>query len=313
MKIIFMGTSEFAVPSLQAIINNGYEILGVVTQPDRPRGRGHKLQPTPIKVYAQTCDLPIMQFNKIKSQEAIEWFQVLQPEIVVVVSYGQIIPAEIINLPEYGCINVHASLLPEYRGAAPIQRAIMDGKTRTGTTIMYMNEGLDTGDIIMQTAVDIGIDMTHGELESILAKQGADLLIKALPAIKSGNISRVRQDDTLASYAAMIKPEDETLDWKQDAWSLHNRIRALSPQPGCYTVYQDEKLKIFKSRMISADGTGTPGLVFSATKEGFIVETGLGTIEILELQKAGRKRMSARDFMNGGNIKPGVLMGCQGE
>ncbi|MGI5879742.1 MAG: methionyl-tRNA formyltransferase [Syntrophomonadaceae bacterium] len=313
MKIIFMGTSEFAVPSLEAIISNGHELLGVVTQPDRPRGRGHKLHPTPIKAYAQTCNLPIMQFNKIKSQEAIKWFQVLQPEIVVVVSYGQIIPAEIINLPMYGCINVHASLLPEYRGAAPIQRAIMDGKTRTGTTIMYMDKGLDTGDIILQTAVDIGTDITHGELESILAKQGADLLIKALPAIKAGNINRVSQDDAQASYASMIKVEDELLNWEQNAWSLHNRIRALSPQPGCYTVYQHEKLKIFKSRVISADGAGTPGLVVSATKTGFMVETGSGIIEILELQKAGRKRMSACDFMNGGNIKPGVLMGCQGE
>ena len=310
MRIIFMGTSEFAVPSLEAIINNGYELLAVVTQPDRPRGRGHKLQPTPIKAYAHTLDLPIMQFPKIKSQEAIEWFQVLKPEVVVVVSYGQIIPAEIINLPEYGCINVHASLLPEYRGAAPIQRAIMDGKTRTGTTTMYMNEGLDTGDIIMQTAVDIGINMTHGELEPILAKQGAELLIKTLQAINSGDIERISQDNTQASYASMINAEDEILDWKLDAWSLHNRIRALSPQPGCYTIYQDEKLKIFNSRVISKEGEGTPGLVVSATKTGFVVETGSGTIEILELQKAGKKRMSARDFMNGGNIKPGVLMGC---
>ncbi|NLT21318.1 MAG: methionyl-tRNA formyltransferase [Syntrophomonadaceae bacterium] len=310
MRIIFMGTSEFAVPSLKAIINNGHVLLGVVTQPDRPRGRGHKLQPTPIKDYAQPLGLPIMQFNKIKSQEAIEWFQALQPEVVVVVSYGQIIPAEIINLPEYGCINVHASLLPEYRGAAPIQRAIMDGKTNTGITTMYMNEGLDTGDIIMQTAIDIGINMTHGELEPILAEQGAELLIKTLQAIDRGDIERISQDDAQVSYASMIKPEDEILDWNQDSGSLHNRIRALSPQPGCYTIYAGEKLKIYKSRVISKDGVGTPGLITNATKDGFIIETGLGTIEILEVQKAGKKRMSARDFMNGGNIKPGVLLGC---
>lgn len=303
-----MGTSEFAVPSLKAIYEK-YSLAAVITQPDRPQGRGHKIVSTPVKLAASQWDMPIYQFDRIKSEEAANLIAALNPDLIVVVSYGQIIPANILEIPPWGCINVHASLLPQYRGAAPIQRAIMAGETTTGVTTMFMDQGLDTGDIIMQTKVEIPADMSGGALEQILAQSGAALLLQTIEEVKAGTVKSRRQDDAQATYAAMIKPEDEIIDWSDSAWNIHNKIRALNPKPGSYTTYDGTKLKIFASRVHDPQNTAMPGAFVAATGDGFLIQTGEGYLEILEVQRAGKKRISAKDFLKGVRLNQGDQLG----
>ncbi|MDD2585543.1 MAG: methionyl-tRNA formyltransferase [Syntrophomonadaceae bacterium] len=312
MKIIFMGTSEFAVPSLTKLINSGHNLIEIISQPDRPKGRGKKILPTPVKKVALDYNLPVYQPVKIKHPDAVKHICSLDVDCIVVASYGQIIPAEILNLPRFGCINVHASLLPEFRGAAPIQRAIMAGKKVTGITTMYMDEGLDTGDIIMQKEISIEDDMDHGTLESVLAESGADLLLDTLKALENGSAVRIPQDNSKASYAQMITRDDEIISWSHSAETVHNTIRALCPKPGAYTTIAENKIKIFKSRVVNTNGNGVVGQINSLTSEGFVVQTGAGLLEILEIQKAGKKRMSSSDFLKGFKLEPGTLIGDQG-
>lgn len=312
MKIIYMGTSEFAVPSLIKLIKSGHKLIEVISQPDRPKGRGKKILPTPVKQVALDYNLPVYQPAKIKHPDAINHICSLDVDCIVVASYGQIIPAEILNFPQFGCINVHASLLPEFRGAAPIQRAIMAGKEVTGITTMYMDEGLDTGDIIMQKGISILDDMDHGSLESALAESGADLLLDTLRALENGSAVRVSQDNSKASYAQMITKDDEIINWSHSAVAIHNTIRALCPRPGAYTTIDGNKIKIFNSRVVNTNGNGVVGQIDSLTSEGFVVQTGEGLLEILEIQKAGKKRMSSSDFMKGFKLEPGTLIGDQG-
>jgi methionyl-tRNA formyltransferase len=308
LKIVFMGTAPFALPSLQALIDSGQEIAGVITQPDRPRGRGHKLSFSPVKEYALEKNLEVYQPDRIKSEAAIQKIARWQPEMIVVVAYGQIIPPAILSLPPYGCINVHASLLPRYRGAAPIQRALMAGETVTGVTTMYMDQGLDTGDMIKKVEVPVDSDINYGELHDRLAAAGAGLLLETIRAIADGTASREKQDHSQATYAPVLSREDELISWQNPAQQIHNQIRALSPTPGAYTTIEDKKLKIYKSRVASVDAEGTPGLLTIAAGR-LLVQTGQGVLEVLEVQKEGRKRMAAADFAAGQRLPAGLILG----
>lgn len=269
MNIVYMGTSVFAVPSLQSLITSRHQVVGVVSQPDRPRGRGKRISPTPVKKIAQQHGIPVYQPARIKEPDAIQQIKSWQPELIVVVSYGQIIPPEILEYPAAGCINVHASLLPRYRGAAPIQRALMDGEKISGITTMFMDEGLDTGDIILQLDVPIKDEYDHGQLEAILAEKGALLLGETIDQVENGTAPRIPQNHELASYASRITREDEKIDWSQPAESIHNQIRALSPRPGAWTNLGKYKTKIYKSRVINNDKSGVISQIIEVGSEGF--------------------------------------------
>lgn len=308
VKIVFMGTSIFAVPSLEELVKNNFNIVGVVTQPDRPKGRGKKVMPTPIKEIAQKNDLTVYQPLKVKDIETINHILAWEPDLIVVVSYGQIIPKDILEGPRYGCINLHASLLPEYRGAAPIQRAIMDGRKISGITTMFIEEGLDTGDIIMQVPISIDEDINHGEYEKILSEKGAELLVDTIRAIQSGSMPRRKQNDAKATYAAMIASEDEKIDWNNCAEDINNQIRGLSPTPGAFTIINGEKIKIYSTSVINPDQTGQIGLILDINKDGFTVQTKKGVILVKEVQRAGKKKMSARDFLQGFSLEKGTVL-----
>lgn len=305
MKVVFMGTSDFAVPSLAKLIDSQHEILGVVTQPDRPQGRGNKVLFSPVKELAVQHNLEIYQPSKIKDESAVDMLRNWESDLIVVASYGQILPAEILDLPRLGCINVHASLLPHYRGAAPIQRAIMAGDKVSGVTTMFMNTGLDTGDIILQKPVKISDDMDHGELENVLAHEGADLLIDTMAVLASGSNPRRKQDDHRSSYAPMMTRDDEKIDWNKEAIAIKNLIRALSPQPAAYTSFNDSRFKIYKSRVVDKEATGQPGQITRITQDGFEVQTGQGILEILEVKREGKKRIACREFLKGFELVPG--------
>ncbi len=309
MRVVFMGTSVFAVPSLLKLYQSGHQIAAVVSQPDKAKGRGKKLSPTPIKETALSLGLEIYQIDNIKSHEALAKIREWDPEIIVVASYGQIIPESILEYPSYGCINVHASILPKYRGAAPIQRAIMAGEKSSGITIMYMDKGLDTGDIIEQTSVDINDDMDHGALEKVLAEIGADLLIQVISELEPGPAKRIKQDDSRATYAHMLKREDELINWSESSLKIFNQIRALSPVPGAYTLLDNVKIKIFLSRVIDEYLEGEVGQVVSLSKDGFVVKTGDKLLEVLEVQKEGKNRIKAVDFLRGYKGITGKLLG----
>lgn len=309
MKVVFMGTSDFAVPSLLNLLQGGQEVVGVVSQPDKARGRGKKISPTPVKAQAVEMGLEVYQSENIKSSQALEQIRKWDPELIVVASYGQIIPRAILEYPVNGCINVHASILPRYRGAAPIQRAIMAGEKSTGVTIMYMEEGLDTGDIIAQEPVTISDDMDGGTLTELLAQNGAELLLKVIQAMEKGAISRRKQDDSQATYAPMLKGQDEWIDWNGTAREIANQIRALSPTPGAYTLLKGMKLKIFAVRLIDERPSGLAGQVVHLSKEGFVAQTGESGLEILEVQKAGKKRVKAVDFVRGYRDLVGKMLG----
>lgn len=309
MRIVFMGTSSFAVPSLEQLLAAGHEVAAVVTQPDRPSGRGRKLKLSPVKEKALYYHLPCYQPLKIKDDQAFHYIKDCSPELIVVVAYGQILPGAILDYPPYGSINVHASLLPRYRGAAPVQRAIMAGEKVTGVTTMFMDRGLDTGDIIMQAQVEIEPDMDHGQLESILAEKGARLLIDTIHALQEGSISRIPQDHRLATIAARITSEDEYLDFTQAADVLHNRIRAMNPAPGAYSYLGKSKIKVWRSRVEDSQADTLPGQIAVVDNEGFIVQTGKGSLRILEIQKEGKKRIGAADFARGHRLQPGAWLG----
>ena len=308
MNIVYMGTSTFAVPSLESLIASRHQVVGVVSQPDRPRGRGKRISPTPVKEIAEQHSIPVYQPAKIKSPEAIKQIKLWQPDLIVVVSYGQIIPRQILEYPAAGCINVHASLLPRYRGAAPIQRALMDGEKISGITTMFMDEGLDTGDIILQLEVLVKDEYDHGQLEAILAEKGALLLAKTIDQLENGTAPRIPQQEELASYAARITPEDEKIDWSQPAEIIHNQIRALSPNPGAWTIIDNNKTKIYKSRVICNEENGVISRIVEVGNDGFSVQSGKGTLEILEVQRAGKKRMPVANFLRGCKLQPGTLL-----
>ena len=309
MRVIFMGTPSLAVPILWAIHKGNYEVIGVVTQPDRPRGRGRKVGISPVKEQAMGLRLPVMQPETTKDEVFIAEVKRMSPDLIVVAAYGRILTKDLLDIPRLGCINVHASLLPKYRGAAPIQWAIAKGERRTGITIIKMDEGMDTGDILLAQEVEIGADDTAQSLHDTLAQVGANLIIKAMDQLNRGTLRPIPQDHREATYAPPLKKEDGLIDWSQDAHDIFNRIRAFNPWPGAFTYLKGLRLKIFSAKIITGEVRERAGKVVQSGPEGVKVTTGKGYLLIKEVQLEGRKKMSIREFLIGNEIPPGTQMG----
>jgi len=298
LKAIFMGTPDFSVPCLEKL-NERCQVAAVITQPDRPRGRGQKLQPSPVKAFALEHGLEVLQPEKIKTKEFEEILAAMEPDIIVVVAFGQILSQYILDIPRLGCINVHASLLPRYRGAAPIHWSIINGETKTGVTTMFMDAGLDTGDMILKTEVDIDSEMTTAELHDALMEAGADLLLETVDQLSAGTAKREKQDGTLSNYAPLLKKETGKIDWNASASQIHNVVRGLNSWPGAYCFLEGKNFKIWRTVVSQDTMPGNPGEVVSLTENGFLVATGQGVLEILELQAPSKKKMSAKDYILG--------------
>ena len=309
MKILFMGTPDFALFSLKALASTSHEIVGVITQPDKPRGRGYTLTPPPVKVFALEAGFPVYQPETLRSEEFATLLSELSPDVIVVVAYGKILPKNVLDFPKYGCINVHGSLLPEYRGAAPMQRAIIDGKAQTGITTMYMAEGLDTGDMLLKDYVEITDTDNFETIHDKLGECGADLIVKTLEGVEAGTITREPQDGTLATYAAKINKEDCALDFSKDARTLHNLIRGVSPFPLAFTHMPDGKLlKITSAFVLNENGKfGKAGEVIGVDG-GILVACGNGTLNITGVLPEGKPRMKASDFVRGRKINVGDIL-----
>jgi methionyl-tRNA formyltransferase len=302
MKIVFMGTPEFAVPSLLKLNNDQeIEVEAVVTQPDRKSGRGQKVHYSDIKEKALENDLEVMQSKNVNQKEFLDKLAEIEPDFIVVVAFGQKLSPELLEIPKYGCINLHASLLPEYRGSSPIHKAIIDGKKVTGNTTMYMDEGWDDGDIIYQQEIEIAEDDTVGVLHDKLAKAGAELLIKTLKDIEAGQAPRIKQDDSKATFAYKIDKSLGEIDWEQSAQEIHNLIRGVNPWPGAYSFLKGKRLKLWESSVSKLENTDfEPGTIVKANiKDGILVQTGDGILAIEKLQLPGSKKIEAEDFLNG--------------
>ncbi len=310
MRILFMGTPDFAAETLNAMVSAGLDVRAAVSQPDKPKGRGHKLMPTDVKTAAQAADIPVYQPQSLKNNELMPLLDEIKPELIVVAAYGKILPEYIINYPKYGCINMHASLLPKYRGAAPIQRAIIDGESETGVTIMQMDKGLDTGDMLMSVKTQIGRYETAGELFDRLAVMGGELLVKAVHAIESGNINPVKQNDSEHTYAPMLSKADGKIDWTKSAYEISKLICGMNPWPVAYTEYNGEPLKITEAYADEEnDSEGMPGEIISLEKgKGLRIVTGKGTLYVKTAQFYGSKRMNVEDYARGHEIKIGTVL-----
>lgn len=310
MRIVFMGTPDFAVGSLQALCESGkHEILAVVTQPDRPKGRGNKLLQTPVKEYALAQGLTVYQPQKVKTPEFVELLHELQPELIVVAAFGQFLSKEILKLPKYGCINVHASLLPKYRGAAPIQYAIIKGEKESGVTIMQMDIGMDTGAMLDKVVVPIAENTTMGELHDALREQGATLLLEVIDKIAAGTAVAEPQDDAQATYATLLDRSMEHIDWSKTAQEVHNLIRGFNPAPSTFTKLPNGKsLKIWGSKMTDKSSAAAAGTVIETGKHSFFVACGEGVLEITEVQPESKKRMPAQVFLNGRGVQEGDML-----
>lgn len=311
MRVIYMGTPDFAVGALESIIKAGHEVVLAVTQPDKPKGRGKELQMTPVKQCALSHGIPVFQPLKIKEAAAVEYLKNFDADIYVVAAFGQILSKEILNQPKYGCVNIHASLLPMYRGAAPIQAVILNKEKETGVTIMQMDEGLDTGDMLMKEAVPIASDETGESLHDKLSALGADMIVRALTAIEEGNITPVPQGDGKTCYASMLKKEMGCIDWEKSADDIEHLIRGLYPWPGTYTYYNGKIMKICAAGLSAVAVEGLPGEICKVTKESLIINTGEGTLEIKEVQPEGKKRMRVHDFLLGNKIEKGMRFGIE--
>src|SRR5665648_801992 len=320
MRLVFMGTPDFAVASLRALVRGAHDVVGVFTQPDRPSGRGRKLKPSPVKIVAEELGLSVFQPEKIKTLEGIQQLQALAPDCIIVVAYGQILSTEILQLPCNGCINVHASLLPSYRGAAPIHWAVMKGETRTGVTTMWMDEGLDTGDMLLKREIVISDEATTGQIHDVLAYLGGELLLDTLQELEMGRLTATPQTD-ISNYASLLKREHERIDWSRGAVELHHQIRGLNPWPGAFAIFRGENLKIwrstpflYKEKYLETEGrkfevrassleprvkAAEPGQILQVLEDSLVVQTGDGVLRILEVQPAGKRAMPARDFFNG--------------
>ncbi|MGV3487805.1 MAG: methionyl-tRNA formyltransferase [Tuberibacillus sp.] len=310
MNIIFMGTPDFAVPVLQRLIDSPYHISAVVTQPDRPVGRKKVMTPPPVKRLAQESGLIVLQPEKVRDPEAVQTILSYEPDLLVTCAYGQILPESLLQAPKYGAINVHASLLPEYRGAAPIHKAIMDGKKVTGITIMYMVKALDAGDMIAQVKVPIDEEDTVGTLHDKLSEAGADLLARTIPDLIAGKLTPTPQDESLATYVSTLSHEDEKINWSASGEVIYNHIRGMDPFPGAFTIYQNKPLKIWKAKKIQGVGKGEPGTIVKIESDGFIVKSGDETgIKVIECQPSGKKRMASADFLRGAKMKEGDVLG----
>ena len=311
MRIVFMGTPDFAVGSLKALTEAGRdEIVAVITQPDRPKGRGHQLLMTPVKEFALSQGYEVYQPQRVKTPEFVETLRGLQPDLIVVAAFGQLLSQEILDMPQYGCINVHASLLPKYRGAAPIHYAIMQGEKESGVTIMQMDIGMDTGAMLAKVVVPIGENMTMGQLHDELCTKGAELLVQVIPQLEAGKLQAVPQPEAEATYATLLQRSMEKIDWTKSAQEIHDLIRGFNPAPGAFTTLPDGKTMKLWSTLVSAKtSTAAPGTVFEINKHSFWVACGSGTLEVTEVQPASKKRMQAQVFLNGRGLQLHDVLG----
>jgi methionyl-tRNA formyltransferase len=307
MRVIFMGTPSFALPSLEVLRGRGEDLIAVVTQPDRPQGRGRVLTPPPIKVAALRAGIPVQQPEKVRHPEFLEWCRGTVPDLIVVVAFGQILPKALLDIPRQGCINVHASLLPKYRGAAPIAWAIIRGETETGITTMQMDPGMDTGPMLLQRVTGIQADDTAGTLGERLARLGGETLSDTLDALKAGRLSPTPQDSSQATLAPMLKKDDGRINWQQPAAAIDAFVRGLDPWPGAWTSHAGEVWRIWRVRLRPEPGEA--GVVLRADGAGITVGTGGGSVLITELQTPGKRRLAASEYLAGHAIKPGVRLG----
>ncbi len=308
MKILFMGTPEFAMKSLEALVQDGTnEIVGVISQPDKPKGRKMELAMPPVKVYALEKELKVYQPETLKDNAILPLLKELEPELIVVVAYGKLLPEYVLNFPKYRCINIHASLLPHLRGAAPIQRAVMEGDEKSGVTSMYLEKGLDTGDMILKEEVPISREMTAGELHDVLAESGARVLIKTVERFKAGDFSAEKQNSESASYAHMLTKAEGEIDWSKSAEEIYNKVRGLNPWPMAFTAVEGKRLVIDFVKL--SVGSGRPGMVLSTDGGAITVACGNGAVKIENLKPEGKKRMSAGEFLRGHRLETGVILG----
>lgn len=310
MNLVFMGTPDFSVASLEALLKSGDSVVGVVTQPDRPKGRGQVLTPSPVKLLAQRAQIPLLQPLKMKDPEFLQALAQWKPDLIAVTAFGRILPPAILSLPPGGCINVHGSLLPRYRGAGPIQWAIINGETETGITTMWMDEGMDTGAMLLQEAIPITSDDTAGTLSPRLAELGGRLLVETIARLKAGTLVRRQQDSSLATLAPLLKKEDGVIDWALPATALVNRIRGLSPWPGAYTnVAGGDRWMIWRALALPGPATKPPGVVVAITAEAIHVATGEGVLAVMELQAANSRRMAVSQYVAGHPVAVGLQLG----
>jgi methionyl-tRNA formyltransferase len=313
MRVVFMGTPEFAVPSLEALLGSDETVVGVVTQPDRPKGRGHTVTASPIKVLSQREGLPVLQPPKMKDPAFLDALRAWKPDLIAVAAFGRILPQVVLDLPPQGCVNVHGSLLPKYRGAGPIQWAIINGETETGITTMLMDAGMDTGAILLQERVPIEPDDTAGSLSHKLSRVGGRLLIETIAGLKDGRVVPRPQDHSQATLAPLLKKEDGLIDWSLPAAAIANRIRGLSPWPGAYTFAGRDRWTLWRASVETAEERSdrpTPGTLVEVQKDALIVATGGGLLSISELQPANGRRMPVREYVRGHPLAPGLLLGA---
>ncbi|WP_278548537.1 methionyl-tRNA formyltransferase [Paraclostridium bifermentans] len=309
MKIVFMGTPEFAVPCLQKIIDEGHEVLAVVTQPDKPKGRGKKLAMPPVKELALKYDIPVYQPLKAREESFVDTLKEMNPELIVVVAFGQILPKSILDIPKYGCVNVHASLLPRYRGAAPLNWVIINGEEKTGVTTMYMDEGLDTGDMILKSEIPLDDEITAGELHDKMMIDGAKVLKETIDLIEKGEAPREKQSNENTCYSPIMNKSLGNIDWNKSAIDIHNLVRGINPWPSAYTTYEGQTMKIWKTKVIDKNSDKDPGTIISVDKEGINVSTSEGIVQIKEIQMAGKKRMEVPEYIKGNNINTDIILG----
>lgn len=308
MKLVYMGTPDFAVPAIQTLRTAGHEILYAVTQPDAVRDRGRKMKFSPVKEEAIKLGIPILQPEKIKNNDAFADALInAKPDAIVVAAYGKILPQRILDIPAYGCLNIHGSLLPRFRGAAPIQAAIIEGDHETGVTIMMMERGLDTGDMLAKASTPIG-DKTGKQLHDELALMGAQLIVETLAGIEDGTVKRERQDESLATYAPMISKEDGHIDFSHEPEQIERRIRAFDPWPGSFASMEGRTFKLWKAHAVDGDTEAAPGTVIAAGEDGIDVAAGGGILRVMQLQAPGKKRVSAADYLRGNLIEIGTVL-----
>ena len=309
MRIVYMGTPDFAVLPLEKLVEAGHEVLAVYTQPDRPRQRGKQFTPTPVKARSLELGLPVYTPEKINAPEVLEQLASLKADIFVVVAYGQFLSEKLFTLPPYGCINIHASLLPAYRGAAPIHWAIINGEKRSGVTIMYIDKGMDSGDMLLRRETEIGPEEDTGSLHDRLCEMGAELLLEALQRIEDGTATRQPQDHQAATFASLLKKEHEIIDWSRPAQAIHDQIRGLSPWPGCHSSWQGKRLKIRASLVLEQQSSAAPGTIIAADKQGLTVACGSGCLLLQQVQPEGKSLMDAAAFVRGYHPQTGELLG----
>ncbi len=311
MKIVFMGTPDFAAGALKSLIEAGHEITAVVTQPDKAKGRSQELLPPPVKVVALEHGIPVLQPVRIKRPEEVEKLKQYPADIYVVAAFGQILSQEILDIPEFGCLNIHASLLPKYRGASPIQHVIINGEEKTGITIMQMDAGLDTGDMLYQKEIVISPKDTYASLHDKLMVLGGEAIVEALPLLEQGKLVPRKQEDALSCYAHLIDKTMGELDFTKSAEILDRLIRGLNPWPSAYTTYHGKQLKVWEAEPVKSPKAGKPGEILAVEKDAVLVAAGSGALRITSLQLSGKKRMSAHDFLLGVRMTPGEILGCE--